>query len=121
MIRRENGRRKIVDAPFVEGGTCHGAEECLGDGEERVLPAGLEPSGVESGGDASDNHTGEIVSAGGEGIEEGAGWGVTGDQDYVAGLDISGRLIGVHEFVCVCSAPVERGCCHLTLRTLFGV
>ena len=37
--------------------------------------------------------------AGGEGGEEGAGRGVSGDQDYVAGLDESDCLIGVHQFV----------------------
>ena len=120
-MSKGEGRGKVVDAALVEGGTGNGAEEGLGDGEEGVLPTGLEPAGIEGGGDASDNHTRELVSAGGEGDEEGAGRGVSGDQDHVAGLDISGSLIGVHQLVCVCSAPVEKGCCHAAIVALFRV
>ena len=102
-------------------GRATGPRNVSGMGRKEFCQPGWNQPGSKAGGDAADNHIRDLVSAGGEGGEEGAGRGVAGDQDYVAGLDISGSLIGVHKLVCVCSAPVEKGCCHAAIVALFRV
>ena len=105
--REERGFK--VDITLVVGGPGHVAEvEHDGDGEG-IVPSGPEPAGVVVAAEEVELYVAQLVTTGGEGVEEAGRLGADGDGDLIAGGDSGYGIFGGDEVLPVMLLPVHGG------------